>query len=180
MSESMELLSNYFPNCCLAFFLVQEKIVSPPEQKDFVFLVRKDSFEHSQLFFPVLCSNSTLAFLAIPLPFLLANLFSGNPLASILSAICLVESSASAVKISSASFIWSRQVLRLQVFDGFMFFYCYTRPLPMNNVSENGKFLTLLLRCVPSNNPLICYGFLVPSSVVESIFHCVHVAARFL
>ena len=50
MSESMELLSELFSKLLFSFFLVQEKIVSPPEQKDFVFLVRKDSFEHSQLF----------------------------------------------------------------------------------------------------------------------------------
>src|SRR3972149_9790679 len=45
-------------------------------------------------FLPVLASSSRLAFLAIPPPLLPATLFSSIPVASIVSAICRVESSA--------------------------------------------------------------------------------------
>src|SRR5262249_9196552 len=45
-------------------------------------------------FLPVLCSSATRALLAIPPPALAATSFSGMPVASTLSAICRVDSSA--------------------------------------------------------------------------------------
>jgi hypothetical protein len=52
---------------------------------------------------PVFCSKAIRAFLAILPPFFPVVAFCFNPFAFSVSAICRVESSASAVKISSAS-----------------------------------------------------------------------------
>ena len=60
-------------------------------------------------FLPVCCSNCSRASFAIFPPFLLAFAFSYNPFASSVSAICLVDSSAKAVNMSSASLMWSRR-----------------------------------------------------------------------
>ena len=60
-------------------------------------------------FCPVLASNSCRACRAIPPPFFPALAFYSSPAAFMLSAICRVESSARAVKINSASVIWSRK-----------------------------------------------------------------------
>ena len=57
----------------------------------------------------VFFSSATLAFLEIPPPCRPALLFSSIPFASIVSAICRVDISASAVKTSSASLMWSRK-----------------------------------------------------------------------
>jgi hypothetical protein len=53
--------------------------------------------------FPVLCSSSNRAFLAMPPPYRAATMFLGMPTACSVSAICRVLISASAVKINSAS-----------------------------------------------------------------------------
>lgn len=65
---------------------------------------------------PVLASSSIRAFLATAPPRLLALAFSVSPVAASLSAIYLVDNSANAVKISSASLMWSRRFWVLSPF----------------------------------------------------------------
>lgn len=72
----------------------------------FNFLFRFDGgkkFSSVITFLPVLFSNASLASLAIFPPFFPATAFCCTPFALSVSAICLVESSASAVNINSAS-----------------------------------------------------------------------------
>jgi hypothetical protein len=68
--------------------------------KFFFFLVGGKKFSSVTTFLPVCCSNCSLASFAIFPPFLLAFAFYNKPFASSVSAICLVESSANAVKMS--------------------------------------------------------------------------------
>lgn len=74
-------------------------------------------------FFPVLFSNASLASFAIFPPFLPAIAFCFTPLALLVSAIYLVDNSAKAVKINSASLIWSLKFCDLRPFK---FLCCFT------------------------------------------------------
>ena len=99
----------------LAYIFSEKKVCIPYG------LVGGKKFSPVMTDLPVLRSNSLRAFLAILPPFLLAVAFFVNPFACSLSAICRVESSAKAVKINSASDMWSRRFCVFSFFNALCF-----------------------------------------------------------
>lgn len=127
-------------------------------------------FSPDTTFLPVFASSASLASFAIFPPFFPATAFSRRPSALSLSAICLVDNSASAVKISSASVIWS---LRFWAFSP-LTCLCFWTVRPVHSscimlVSRQIHFL--VARRVLSNSLSVCFGYPGRSSAVVSIFH---------
>jgi hypothetical protein len=79
-------------------------------------------------------------------PVLAADLFSVSPVAAVVSAIWRVESSARAVKMNSASLMWSRRFWVSSPFNSFQFlvgFHADPAPFLMDEIGEDGVFLAI-------------------------------------